>query len=177
MQQSAAEDRRALLAETFINLGTRNIAKLSLDDTAFLEGSIYPSPGRVYVNLSIAHPDGTHVEEVTLKTTDEGAFKYETAELDAGSYAVSASWDGNEIYRGTSAELELPVQDRTGMFVILTSGSIQSSDQRKRAYATVGQYSANSLLVRGIPMSRIQFLTPDYGTEVARYGRCGRCFP
>ncbi|MBT6176510.1 MAG: hypothetical protein HOI23_04625 [Deltaproteobacteria bacterium] len=173
MQESAAEDRRAeeerreLGAETFINLGSGNIAKLNLDDTAVLEGSIYPNPGRVNVNLSIVHPDGTHVEEVTLKTNDEGEFKYETAELDAGSYAVSASWDGNEIYRGTSAELELPVQDTTGMFVILTSGSTQSSDQRKRAYATVGQYSANSLLARGIPMSRIQFLTPDYGTEVA----------
>ena len=169
LQKTAGADRleedarNARGEETFINLSALNITELDVTETAAFKGSIYPNPGQVNVDFSIVNPDGTHLESVVLQTNTNGEFKYQFTAMDAGNYAITASWDGNHTYLGTSAELELPVNETTGMFIVLTSGSFYSNTGHARA--EVARFAVNSLVTRGIPTSRIQYLTPDYATS------------
>jgi len=150
--------------QTSIHLSASNITEIDVGETAKINGFIAPNPGKVSVDLTVVSPDGTPLPSVVINTQADGKFTYEFVAEQSGSYAASASWGGDMVYQGTSAELEVPVQQPTGMFVVLVDGKDQYEWNARK---TVANYAVTSLVGGGVSPSRIKYLTPDHGTDNA----------
>ncbi len=86
------------------NISTKaDKSQLNLGDKVIISGSLEPALS-VRIRLTFMQPDMTqHIE--TVNSNSDGTFSLSFSPNMPGTWSVSASWEGNEIYKGSASSM------------------------------------------------------------------------
>lgn len=149
-------------------------------DLLTMSGKVVPAPGNGRVLLVIDNIDGSLNFNSFISLSENGDFshKFKVAGGDKGQIRIKARFDGNQDFSSSEKEIIVPVQEPTGMAIIVAGGGISQENKIRNAINSLCNYAFTVIKNLGIPdqplkddkNSRIFYLHPDPSNDADKDG-------
>lgn len=171
-------------AETSIYIATNANQDTKQGDTLTLSGKVVPAPGNNNVLLEIDNIDGSLNFNSLVPLTDRGEFelKFNVSGGENGKMRIKARFDGNKDFNGSEKEIFVPIQEATGMAIIVAGGGNFDENEIWQATDNLCNYAYTIIKNQGIPdqilidengvgkNNRIFYLHPDSNNDADNDG-------
>ncbi len=169
--ESIEEEIQVEQAVTSIIIATDADQNTKQGDELTISGRVVPSPGKDNILLEIDNINGSLNFNSIITLTDEGDFKhkFKVAGGETGQIRIKTRFDGNSDFNGSEKEIFVPVQESTGMAIIVAGGGNSSDNSLWEAANSLCNYVYSVLKNQGISDSglindknnRIFYLHPN----------------
>lgn len=156
---------------TFISVNIEDLSAIDTSKMVTISGKIFPSNESGSINLSITKPDLSKEIINDIPYNFLGTFGYDILIDQVGIWMITASWDGDEKYLGTSSNpLIIPIHVSTGRAIILTTSADNDPLNSDSIAIKLSSYAYQVIRERAIPPEDIYFMNENLNLDVNKDG-------
>ena len=158
-------------AVTTISISTDVTVNTIEGDTLLLSGKVLPDPGSGNILIEIINIDGSINFNSVLPLSGEGSFthRFKVGGGERGNMRIKALFKGNNNYSGSERKITVPIQEPSGMAIIVAGGGNVPANPGWVAVNSLCNYAYTVIKNQGISdvnstnnkLNRIFYLHPD----------------